>query len=132
MQHQSFLKWSLVNVLFALALVTGATMYSGHVEAAGKIAIGAVLVVYVAASAYAGNRAWSEDKRGLNHISLAIELSPMIAMLGTVGGFLIAFGSSAGDVQHRVIGASTGLAATIVGISCTVVLMVQRHIIEES
>lgn len=130
--YETFLKWALVNVLFALALVAAFVSYHGKVEAAGKIAIAVVLVVYVAASAYAGSLAWRYRRLGLSHISLAIELSPMIAMLGTVGGFLIAFGSSAGDVQQRVVGASTGLAATLVGIACTIVLMIQRHIIEES
>lgn len=137
--HQIFLKWALINVLFLLALGVGMVSYGGKVEVAGKVATGVVILVYLAASAMSGYAAWRMDlgkrlhlARNLPHLSLAIEISPMIAMLGTVGGFMIAFGSSAGDVQHRVIGASTGLAATLVGISCTVVLMVIRHLLEEA
>jgi len=139
-EHKLFLKWLFINVVYLLALVVGAIAYNGKVEAPGKLAIALVLGVYVLATLHAGYLAWvlgvqHEDghpfiRKGLRHTSFAIELAPKLAMLGTVGGFLIAFSSSAGDVQQRVIGASTGLAATFVGISAMVVLEVIRHVIE--
>lgn len=125
----TFLKWALVNVAYLLALAGGALAYHGTVETPGKIAIGMVLAVYALGSAHAGHLAWKWSRR-TQHVSFAIELCPKLAMLGTVSGFLIAFGSSAGDVQHRIIGASTGLAATFVGISSMIVLEVQRHLLE--
>jgi len=128
--HQLFLKWLLINVVYLLALVTGMVMYNGKVEIPGKLAIGLVLVVYGLASLHAGWLAWKEDKSGIHHTSFAIELAPKIAMLGTVGGFLIAFSAASGDLQQRAIGASTGLAATFVGISVMVVLEIIRHVLE--
>jgi disulfide bond formation protein DsbB len=137
--QQTFLKWALVNVLFLLALGVGLVSYAGKVEIAGKLAGAVVILIYVLASGYVGRAIWQRSKSEflirnplkLKPLSLAIELTPMVAMLGTVAGFLIAFGSSVGDVQTRVIGASTGLASTFIGIACTVVLMVIRHIAED-
>lgn len=135
-QQRTFLKWALVNVLFLLALGAGLVSYGGKVEIAGKLAGGLVILIYILASGHAGHeilkrRGDSMYPRRLKHLSLAIEVTPMVAMLGTVAGFLIAFGSSVGDVQTRVIGASTGLASTFIGIACTVVLMVIRHLAED-
>lgn len=128
--HTTFLKWFLVNTIYVSCLIAAKVNYHGHIQAIGLVAIGAVLAIYTCASAYAGWLCWCEDKRGTHHVSLAIELSPKLAMLGTVGGFLIAFGAGAGDIQQRVLGASTGLAATFIGISAMVVLEVIRHLVE--
>src|SRR5438876_267772 len=117
-----FLRWALVNSLFGCALTAVALAYHGHVHPVGKLAAGAVLMVFALGSAQCGWCAWHQDKQGLERVALAIKASPMIAMLGTVSGFLIAFSGSVDDVQKRVLGASTGLTATFVGISCALVL----------
>jgi hypothetical protein len=126
-----FLQWLFVNAVYLIILALAWIFYNGHIQAIGLIAIGAVLALYVCASGYAGYLTWNENRWGIHHISLAIELAPKLAMLGTVGGFLIAFSAGAGDVQHRVLGASTGLAATFVGISTMIVLEILRHIVED-
>jgi hypothetical protein len=71
------------------------------------------------------------EARSLEHVALAIRICPMLAMLGTASGFLIAFAGSTDDVQGRVAGASTGIVATIVGIACTIVLTLRRHLLDE-
>jgi biopolymer transport protein ExbB/TolQ len=127
-----FLKWTLVQVLFVSALGAAASCYHGHVHVAGKAAAAAVLVVYALASANAGWIAWRDpwSADDFKHIDLAIKACPMLALLGTVSGFLIAFSGDAADVQQRVLGASTGLIATFIGISAALVLMLQRHLLD--
>jgi hypothetical protein len=127
-----FVKWALVNAVFAIVMIGAALSYHGKISGIGLAAIGAVLVLFVATSSYAGYLAWQGSVRDSHRqLSLAIELAPKLAMLGTVGGFLTAFSSSVGDVQHRVLGASTGLAATFVGIATMITLEILRHVIED-
>jgi hypothetical protein len=121
-----FLRWALINVLFVASLVTADISYSGSIPTPAKLAIGAVFSVFAVASAYAGKLAWDEQKDEKHHLSEAIGLCPMVAMLGTVAGFLMALSSDSSDVtnfQQKVAGASSGLLATFVGISCAVVLV---------
>ena len=121
-----FLRWALVNVAFLAALVAAAISYDGEVHGAGKAAALAALVVYSLASAHAGVCAWNGTASG--QLSIAIRACPMLSMLGTVAGFLISFSGDASDVQQRVLGASTGLVATFVGVSCALVLMLLEHL----
>ena len=133
-----FLRWVLVTTLALVGFVAAAASYHGHVHATGKVSAGVVLGVFALASAYCGLLSWRADeraegvdRRALEHVSFAIRICPMLAMLGTASGFLIAFTGSADDVQQRVAGASTGIVATVVGVACTIVLMLQRHLLDE-
>ncbi len=122
-----FLQLALIDVIFGLALATLAYLYSGTIHSAGLVAIAAVLAVFAISAGYALLQA----RRGQPaDLELAVNVSPMIAMLGTVAGFLIAFSGGTGDVQERVLGASTALASTFVGIACAVVLMVQARMLK--
>lgn len=128
-QRKLFLRWALVNVLFLIALIVAAISYSGPVPTAAKLVITAVFTVYVCASVFAGVLSWKEQKDRDHHLSEAIGLCPMVAMLGTVSGFLIALSGSTTDTAHiqdKVLGASSGLLATFVGISCAIVLVLLR------
>lgn len=121
-----FLRWALINTLFGASLITAAISYSGSVPTPAKLAIGAVFSVFAVASAYAGKLSWDDGKDEEHHLSEAIGLCPMVAMLGTVSGFLMALSNDSSDVsnfQQKVAGASSGLLATFVGISCAVVLI---------
>ena len=134
-----FLRWVLVNAVTAVAFAAAFASYDGDVHAVGKVAAGVVLAVFALASGHCGLLAWRLDggvsgraaARGLEHVALAIRLCPMVAMLGTASGFLIAFSGSVDDVQQRIAGASTGIVATVVGVACTIVLMLQRHLLDE-
>ena len=133
-----FLRWALVNSLALVAFATAAASYHGHVHTPGKVSVAIVLGVFALGSAYCGVLAWRADEpeghhdpRALEHVSFAIRVCPMLAMLGTASGFLIAFTGSTEDVQQRVAGASTGIVATVVGVACTIVLMLQRHLLDE-
>jgi hypothetical protein len=134
-----FLRWVLVVSLATVAFVAAALSYQGQIHAAGRVAAAIVLTVFLVTSSYCGVLAWRADERGkrgldarsLEHVALAIRVCPMLAMLGTASGFLIAFAGSAEDVQQRVAGASTGIVATVVGVACTIVLMLERHLLDE-
>lgn len=133
MSRARFLRVALVNVLYVSALATAAVSYSGTVHPAGKIAAVVVLVVYALASGNCLRVAWREQHPmtvDYAHIDLAIRACPMLALLGSIGGFLVAFSGDAADVQQRVLGASTGLLATFVGVSAALVLMLQRHLLD--
>ena len=138
-QRPRFLRWALVTTLTLVVFAVAATSYHGHVHTVGKISVAIVLTVFAFATAYCGVLAWRADgtatgqqtNRGLDHVALAIRICPMLAMLGTASGFLIAFTGTSADVQQRVAGASTGIVATVAGVACTIVLMLQRHLLEE-
>jgi hypothetical protein len=131
-ERKLFLRWALINGLFIFGMVAARVAYHGHIHTVGQFAIGALFVLYLLTAAYCGAMAWKESLFQHGYVQLAIELSPMIAMLGTTAGFLIAFSSGASDVQHRVLGASTSLASTFVGIACAAILMVNRHLLVSS
>lgn len=120
------LQVALIDVLFLLALGTLRVLYSGEIHAAGLIAIVAVLIVFGVSAAYALRKASRGEPADLE---LPIAALPMISMLGTVAGFLVAFSGESGDVQQRVLGASTGLVSTFVGIACALVLMGQQRLL---
>lgn len=128
-EKRLFLQWALINVLFLISLIVAAISYSGNIPTPARLVIAAVLVVYIAASSYAGWLSWHNKKDTENHLSEAIALCPAVAMLGTVSGFLVALGGDNGDIndfQQKVLGASSGLLATFIGIACMVVLTLIR------
>lgn len=120
-----FLQLALIDVLFVLALGTLGVLFNGHIHMAGIVAIVAVLAVFCVSALYA--LWWTKNGKPVD-LELPIAICPMIAMLGTVAGFLIAFSGGTGDVQDRVLGASTGLASTFIGIACAIVLMVEQRL----
>lgn len=126
-----FLSLALIDVLFLIALGVLGARYHGHVHPAGNIAIAVVLAVFCVSSGYGLLCAFGRLHYKPEHLDLAIAVCPMIALMATVSGFLIAFSGGTEDVQQRVLGASTGLSATFVGIACAVVLMAQAHILHE-
>lgn len=129
------LRLALLNSLFALALVAARLAYHGHVHPVVYVAVGVVLVVYAAGAAQATRMAWwpgagmeLEDawQQGLARLDRLAARCPKVAMAGTVTGFLIAFGGSTEDVAQRIRGASTGLAATLIGIVAMLLLELQH------
>lgn len=126
-----FIKWLILQALTISAAIPAVLFYNQGIHPVALVAVGLVLSVYGAATAYCGFLCWNERRRGVNHVDLAIQLCPMIAMLGTASGFLIAFSGDISNVQQRVTGASTGIIATVIGVACTILLMVQRHMVDE-
>ncbi len=127
-----FLQLSLIDVLFGLALATLAVLYSGHIHTAGLVAIAMVLAVFCVGAAYALRKASRGEGDGAGHLGLAANICPAIGIAGVASGFLIALSGGTDDIQERVIGASSGLAATVVAVACMVVLDVQSHMLRPS
>lgn len=124
----TLVRLAVVQALSLTAFIALALSFGPRVHLVAWLDIAVVLVLYAAASL----RASVVAVRGgsLRALDEAISLAPMLAMLGTIAGFVIAFGASADDVQGRVLGASTGLAATFVGVACAALLRIQRYVIE--
>jgi hypothetical protein len=127
---------ALLNSLFGLALVAARLAYHGRVHPIVYVAVGVVLVVYAAGAVEAArlallrpglrqapDEAWD---RGLQRLDRLAARCPKVAMAGTVTGFLIAFSGSTDDVAARVRGASTGLAATLIGNVAMLLLELQH------
>lgn len=135
------LRVALLNSLFALALVAARLAYTGAVHPVAYVAVGVVLAVYAAGAAQVGRMAWwlatagaeveETWQRGLARLDRLASRCPKVAMAGTVTGFLIAFSGSTEDVAQRVRGASTGLAATLVGIAAMLLLELQHDWLAE-
>ncbi len=126
-----FLRWTLLNVLYLVALATLAGAHGGEVVGLARWFVLAILAVYAIASAYAGLLSLRGEKAGLPHLLLAADVCQYLGLLGAATGFLVALsGDDLATVQQRVAGASIGLAATAVGVACSVVLLVEAHLIE--
>lgn len=129
-----FLQWALINVLFVVGLIVAGIAYVGrvHVPVIAYLAIGVVLVTYCIASVQIGRETWAEHRRWFvktPFVSEAIRLLPIMAMVGTVGGFLIALTGDPNDVTHRITGAATSLSATMVGLISIILLKLQSYIL---
>lgn len=123
-----FLQLCLIDVVYALALGTAGVTYAGHIHTAGLVAIAAVLVVFLAGAGYALRMAYA-GRGDISHLELAANLCPMIGIAGVASGFLVALSGGTEDVQSRIIGASSGLAATVVAVACMALLEVQGHML---
>ena len=127
-----FLRWALINVLFVVGLIVARIAYKGHIPFVAYVAIGIVLLTYGIASVTLGLETWREDRRwyvDVPFVGEAIRLLPMMAMLGTVSGFLIALTGDPNQVAHRISGAATALSATFIGIAATILLKVQHYLL---
>lgn len=125
-----FLQLVLIDVLYIIALATVGALYHGHVHTAGLVAIAAVLAVFCTAAAYALRIAW-RNAGDIAHLELAANICPMIGITGVASGFLIALSGGTDDIQERVVGASSGLAATVVAVACMGILVVQAHMLRK-
>lgn len=128
--RRTFLQLALIDVLFLIALGVLGARYHGHVHPAGNVAIAMVLAVFCISAVYALRLAYT-GRKDSGHIAFAANVCPAIGIAGVASGFLIALSGSTGDIQQRVVGASSGLAATIVAISCMVILDLQAHMLRE-
>lgn len=123
-----FLQLVLIDTLFVLALASVGFLYGGHIHTAGIAAIAVVLAVFSVSVAYALRVAYT-GRGEVRHIELGANLCPMIGIAGVASGFLVALSGGTEDVQARIIGASSGLAATVVAVGCMALLEVQAHML---
>lgn len=142
-----FLKWALLNVLFTLALVVVASNHGGEIDGLARWFVLAILAVFAVSSGYGGLLCWREDARpygldglpltdaegNVTHVELGADMCQYLGLLGAATGFLVALsGDQLSSVQDRVAGASIGLAATAVGVACSMVLLLEAHLLRQS
>jgi hypothetical protein len=127
-----FLRLLAVDSLFGCALAAAKLAYQRPIHPVGLIAIAAVLLLYTGGAAALAVQALKpiRSRRALDDVGELCEALPAAAMLGTVGGFLIALSAASGDIQHRAAGASTALVSTFVGIAAMLVLRLQLRLLE--
>ena len=118
-----------MDTLFLLALGTAGVVYGAHIHTAGVVAIAGVLAVFCVAAAYALYGTYI-GRIEVRHIELAANICPAIGIAGVASGFLIALSAGTEDIQQRVVGASSGLAATVIAVACMVVLDCQAHMLK--
>ena len=123
--HAPFLRWLLANVVFLAVVAVAAHHLSGMHEAA-RVSAGAILTVFVLASAHAGACAY--QGRRSRHLPLAIIACPALGLIGAASGFYTALQADVSDVQTAVLGASSSLVATMTGVACMVALEVIGHL----
>jgi hypothetical protein len=135
-----FLRWALLNVLVLLGGVVLAISKHELVTGLARWFVLAILIVFALASLYAGVLSWRHDRlanlnvkepwRGVEHVEFAADVCQYLGLIGAAVGFLVALtGDDLGTVQQRVAGASIGLAATAVGVGCSVVLLLEAHLL---
>lgn len=126
-----FLRLLLVDSVFGCALVGARFAYHRHIHPVGLAAIAAVLILFTAGAVVLAVQAFhgKAKKHLLDDVAELVDALPAAAMLGTVGGFLIALSAASGDIQHRAAGAATALVSTFVGIAAMLVLRLQHRMV---
>lgn len=128
-----FLRLLLIDSLFGCALAAARLSYHREIHTVGLVAVTAVLLLFAGGAAVLAFQAWKwggkPSPRVIDDIAELCDSLPAAAMLGTVGGFLIALSASTGDIQQRAAGASTALISTFVGIAAMLVLRLQLRLL---
>ena len=118
-----FLRWAIVNVVFAALLAGAALSYTGTVHVAGKLSAAVVLVLFAAVSGYAGWCAYRcEPSRARAVLKFGTEMCPTLGMAGGIAGLLIAYSGPSGQIVES--GRLSGLVGTLAGVACFAALNV--------
>lgn len=147
-RKQLFLRWAVINMVVAPLLGILGMLYVSKIHSAPLIVTLIILAITIAASLYCGRLAWMADdvlergkcdelkkiKHAIEHIHLAAYTCQVLAMLGAAFGvyFVTSVGadsaaSAAKDITQAM---ANGLLATISGVLCSLLLLLQAHCIK--
>ena len=145
MSRPLFLRWSLVNTLFTLCVAVVAVSHGDKVDGQARWFVLAILALFAGSSLYGGLLCWRADSTeygldglptweydlsGVRWLSFNGDMCQYLGLLGAATGFLVALsGDGLGSVQDRVAGASIGLAATAMGVACSMVLFLEAELL---
>jgi hypothetical protein len=142
-RRELFLKWALLNALFAVLLVTLAVAYGGRVHGPSLVAAPLILAVYAYAASFAGRICWrGESPRPFEREKLLHEMRylpywawvvQMLGIVSTVLGFwlLLSKGGGDQDLHDRILsGGGVALVGTFVGILTSLVITATHRMIE--
>jgi hypothetical protein len=136
----------LSTVLAVVAIAFLGITVGGSVSGAPLVVACATLVLAALGSGYCGWLSWYGDhpfrrlggRKEILHkaerVHFIAELCQILGLVGAATGFyLIAQTATTGDAQsavHRIIeGLGKGIIATLTGILCSLVLLVQHHVL---
>lgn len=130
-----FLRWLLLQGVAAAILVGFGFFYAGDLTGPALVAVPLILTLLLVASGYAGVLCWREDfhTNGREWLGFAAWLCQVTGILGTVFGFwvLLAGGGVAQELGDRIqAGGGVALAGTFIGLFASVVLELERRLLE--
>lgn len=139
-----FVKWALLNAVFAVFLLTLAITFGSNVTGAARVVIPLILLFMVYGSAYGGRLCWRADgarpgsdrARRLIHESLYLDhwawVCPMLGILSSIAGMSILLSSNdAASLGERVTsGGGAIFYGTFVGVLAMLLLKHEQRMIE--
>jgi biopolymer transport protein ExbB/TolQ len=153
-----FLKWCIINMVSTTVAVVALTMAASHLKNVSWWTIGFVAVIgviYLVTEIHAGRISWESDsaleaensglalkiaRHSSNPIEVAANLCPLVGLLGTIVGVIIAMGGLEGvtvsDFEHAkseaLGGAGVALISTAAGVYACLVLIVEHYVIKHA
>lgn len=141
MNRQLFLKWLLLQAAAVSVLIGLGAAYGSRLGGSSLVAVPLILTVLAGASSYAGYFIWrwpylapADDRRNtLEWLSFSSWLCQMIGIMATVFGAweLLGGAGSAAELGERIQGGlGVALMGTFVGVFSSIVLELERRLIE--
>jgi hypothetical protein len=153
-----FLKWCVINLVSTTIVFVALILAASHLKSVSGWTIGFASIiglVYAVAEIHAGGISWKTDavleagnsalalkivRHASQPIEVAANLCPLIGLLGTIIGVIIAMGGLEGvtvaDFEHAkataLNGAGVALISTAAGVYACVVLIVEHYVIKHA
>jgi len=145
MTHRLFLRWALLNSIFAVILTAGAILFHSKVDGASAYSVPAILALFIAATAYGGRLCWRvdtiEDRFHLGYRAQVLHDSTWLArwayscqvagIIATLLGFYIILNQTGdGSLSEKLAGGKVALLGSLVGVVCSQVILVEHWLLE--
>ena len=134
-----FLRWALRTTVALSLLAVAATAFVRGIHGAPLALACGIVAVTAFTSAYLGLLSWRADAdasdpaiaRGLDHVALAYYTCQILGLVGAMLGVYLVSGAHHTDAAatvNSVTGAmANGLLATMTGVVCSLLLIVEHH-----
>lgn len=139
------LRFALLNAVVVTLAAAGLAGFAvSRLQGAALVSVPAILLLYTCAAVYVGWLAWQLEsppdptwplrtvnrvQHNLRHVSWVTGNLPFLGMLGTLAGLMQL--AAAGDISTRLQhGLMTALMSAFAGISTSLALMLQEHLLE--
>jgi drug/metabolite transporter (DMT)-like permease len=134
-----FLRWALRTMLAASLLGVAAAGLVHGIHGAPLALVCVIVGLTVLTTAYLGVLSWRADadardpalRRGLDHVALAYYSCQILGLVGAMLGVYLVSGAGNGDAAQTVASVTgamaNGLLATMTGVVCSLLLIVEHH-----
>lgn len=130
-----------MHVAASSLLALLAAEFSGRSHGAPLYVAAGIVALAFAVSCYAGLLFWRLDRgrtdsarRGAAHVHFAAELCQLLGLVGAAVGFYLISTSPANsstDAVHHILDSlGAGIVATVAGVLCSMVLLVEHHALQ--